>query len=84
MKLPIHRISYISYPLSMVLLGGALSGLQSAAAQAEPPPTKVSFKKIVLHQKYITEGASIGDINADGHPDVVAGPLWWGSRFSAL
>ncbi|MGB1261030.1 MAG: FG-GAP-like repeat-containing protein, partial [Akkermansiaceae bacterium] len=43
----------------------------------ELPPTSVGFKKIQLFDKYITEGASIGDVNADGKPDVVAGPLWW-------
>ena len=43
----------------------------------EAPQTGVSFKKIQLSDKYLTEGASIGDINADGKPDVVAGPLWW-------
>ena len=47
-------------------------------AQLEtPPPTTVSFTKIQLLEKYISEGASIGDIDADGHPDIVAGPIWW-------
>ena len=41
------------------------------------PATTVGFKKIQLLNKYITEGASIGDVNADGQPDVIAGPLWW-------
>jgi hypothetical protein len=40
------------------------------------PATTVGFKKIQLLDKYITEGVSIGDVNADGKPDVIAGPLW--------
>lgn len=43
----------------------------------EAPETGVFFKRIQLSDQYLTEGASIGDINADGKPDVVAGPLWW-------
>lgn len=43
----------------------------------ELPTTDVSFEKVVLFEKYISEGASIGDLNADGHVDIIAGPLWW-------
>ena len=43
----------------------------------ELPETTVGFRKIQLLDKYVSEGASIGDINADGMPDIVAGPLWW-------
>jgi hypothetical protein len=41
------------------------------------PETQVAFKKIQLLDKYITEGASIGDIDNDGYMDIVAGSLWW-------
>ncbi|SIR31470.1 FG-GAP repeat domain-containing protein [Maribacter ulvicola] len=41
------------------------------------PPTNVSFKKVVLLEKYISEGASIADMDNDGQVDVVAGNLWW-------
>ena len=43
----------------------------------EAPKISVYFEKVQLTDKYLTEGASIGDINADGKPDLVAGPLWW-------
>jgi hypothetical protein len=41
------------------------------------PSTAVSFNKIELLDKYVSEGASIGDIDRDGHMDIVAGNLWW-------
>jgi len=42
-----------------------------------PQTTDVSFQKIRLLDKYVSEGASIGDMNMDGHVDIVAGPIWW-------
>ncbi|MDO6602606.1 FG-GAP repeat domain-containing protein [Arenibacter palladensis] len=41
------------------------------------PSTAVSFDKIELLDKYVSEGASIGDIDRDGHVDILAGNLWW-------
>lgn len=54
-------------------------GASSAFAQdfKEVPPTEVGFKKVVLLDKYVSEGASIGDVNMDGKPDVISGNLWW-------
>lgn len=46
-------------------------------SRVKPKTTNVSFTKIQLLDKYITEGASMGDIDMDGHIDVVAGVLWW-------
>lgn len=36
-----------------------------------------SFEKIQLSSQFYSEGAGIGDLNQDGHPDVIAGPYWY-------
>lgn len=36
-----------------------------------------SFKKLQLSNAFYGEGAAIGDLNRDGHPDVVCGPFWY-------
>ena len=53
-----------------------LAAISSMAFAKEIPVTGVSFQKIQILDKFISEGASIGDINADGHPDIVSGSLW--------
>ena len=37
----------------------------------------ISFKKIVLGERFFSEGASFGDLNRDGKADLVAGPFWF-------
>lgn len=52
--------------------------VSSAVALAKSPPaTEISFKKTQLTELYYSEGASMADLNADGHMDVIAGPRWW-------
>src|SRR5438093_11595264 len=36
-----------------------------------------SFKKTQLSDKFWCEGASCGDFNHEGKPDIVSGPYWW-------
>ena len=40
-------------------------------------PVLVDFTRLQLDPHYWSEGAAIGDLNRDGHPDVVSGPHWW-------
>jgi hypothetical protein len=37
----------------------------------------IRFEKLVLTDKYYCDGITTGDINGDGHLDVVAGPFWY-------
>ena len=46
----------------------------SSSAAAESP---VAFEKKVLTDKFHAEAAAIGDIDRDGHADVVYGPHWY-------
>ena len=44
---------------------------------------QIKWKKIVLADKFYSEGANFGDFNHDGKMDVVAGPYWYeGPDFS--
>lgn len=36
-----------------------------------------SFESIPLTDTYFSEGANAGDLNQDGHPDIVYGPYWF-------
>jgi hypothetical protein len=49
--------------------------LGCATCLAGPPVPQ--FKKIVLSDKFVAEGAYYGDFNRDGKLDVVAGPYWY-------
>lgn len=40
-------------------------------------PAGVQFERHQLTDKFWAEGSAIGDVNRDGHPDVVYGPFWF-------
>lgn len=50
--------------------------LHQVMAQDNTPDIP-QFERIQLSSTFYAEGAAIGDINGDGHPDVVAGPYWY-------
>jgi hypothetical protein len=42
----------------------------------EPVPD-VAWKKTVLDRRFRAEGVAVADVNKDGHPDVLAGEVWY-------
>ena len=51
----------------------------ACAAQAQDLHT---FRRVQLSDQFWSEGANFGDLNNDGHADVISGPWWWeGPRF---
>lgn len=62
--------------LSAILGTGGAAGILAAMLSAHAEEL-VTFKRIALHDQFWSEGANIGDLDRDGHPDVIAGPWWW-------
>jgi hypothetical protein len=50
--------------------------LAFAAVRAEEPAA-ITYKKIVVTDKFYAEGAYFADFNKDGKMDVVSGPFWY-------
>src|SRR5437867_10708264 len=62
----------------MTKIAFTLTGLLSATLISSAASHTIhTFKKIQLTDKFWSEGATFGDFNHDGKPDVVSGPYWY-------
>ena len=59
--------------LTQCLSAFALTASLVSISVAEPP----AFEKLVLSDKFYSEGAYYADFNRDGQLDIVAGPYWY-------
>ncbi|RMF37513.1 MAG: VCBS repeat-containing protein, partial [Planctomycetota bacterium] len=64
-----------------LLILSACSTCRTVLAQAQAPAPasaeRIEFHRIQLTDTYYSEGIAVGDINGDGHQDVVYGPHWY-------
>ena len=44
-----------------------------------PGNAQINFKKHVISKRFVSEGATVGDVNRDGKIDVLAGNYWYES-----
>ncbi len=60
-------------------VGGAGAGGVSAGAGGVSTQSagNLTFQKIIVHERFLAESASIGDFNKDGNPDITSGRRWY-------
>lgn len=56
---------------------GILTCLAAASLAQEDEFTLHTFERVQLTDEYYSEGIGVGDIDGDGHADVVYGPYWF-------
>ncbi|HEU0038387.1 MAG TPA: VCBS repeat-containing protein, partial [Verrucomicrobiae bacterium] len=59
----------VAFSFAALLLGSSISPAKDYSLH--------TFKKTQLTDKFWSEGATFGDLNRDGKPDIVSGPYWY-------
>lgn len=63
------------FSIGLLFIGIMISSCSTNSTPAAP--ATVEFKKVVLHDTFLSEAVAAGDFNDDGHMDVIAGALWF-------
>lgn len=63
--------------LLLSLLGVLFNAGANTAPAASTPPSPLRFERRVLTDRYLCDGITSGDLDRDGHPDIIAGPFWY-------
>jgi hypothetical protein len=64
-------------PQSLLYCFAISATLLFSSTSAQDSGTVHSFERQALTKTYFSEGTGVGDVNADGKPDVVYGPYWF-------
>lgn len=68
-----NRMPRISRFLILWMFLSAVDDTRTVAQDSSTP----EWRRLVLTEEFLSEGATFADINSDGHQDIVSGPWWY-------
>jgi hypothetical protein len=60
-----------------VVVAGFACAVWPLLAQASAATPSIAFKKQIVDARFYAESIAAADVNQDGKPDLIVGPLWW-------
>jgi hypothetical protein len=70
-------INKVCCGMALAVLFTVITGGAGQAQQAPKQHSAVAFKKHIVSQVFVSEGAATGDVNNDGRIDILAGHYWY-------
>lgn len=62
---------------SVLLSVGLVSWFANVLVAQTQPHAQTHWRTQRIHNEFLCEGAASGDLNGDGHADLIAGPVWY-------